>query len=368
RYKQRMIMTVFGIAACTGMIVTGFGLQDSINDLTDKQFNKLWDYQAIVTFEEESSVEEDEEYNSALKETKEYKDSLNIHQEMVSFSKENMNKQSVSLFVPESKEDLSEFVLLNDRVSGEKYELTNKGVIISEKLANLLDVSKGDTISFEDENNNSFEVVVDNVVESYLSHSMYMSKTYYRKTFVKEPVFNSQFLKLDADESKEEQVASKLMECDKVINVTLSSKLASTSQDTMETLNVVVVILIVSAGGLALVVLYNLNNINVSERIRELSTIKVLGFYDGEVTMYILRENSILTALGIFAGMFMGKVLHMFVLQTAEQDNMMFSPYIYPRSFVFAIVLTLVFSLIVMVMMHRKLKKVDMIDALKSNE
>lgn len=368
RYRQRMIMTVFGIAACAAMIVTGFGLQDSINDLTDKQFNKLWSYQAIVTFEDESSEKDNEEYNKLLNELPEYNSSLNIHQEIVSFSKESMNKQNVTLFVPEDNKSLAKFVLLNDRVSSEKYELTDDGVIINEKLAKLLGASVGDEITMTDENNNSYTVKIDNIIESYLSHSLYISPKYYEEVIGEKPNYNSQLLRLDADTEDENEIAAKLMESNKVINVTLSSYLASTSQDTMETLNIVVVILIVSAGGLALVVLYNLNNINVSERIRELSTIKVLGFYDNEVTMYILRENSILTALGIFVGMFMGKVLHMFVLNTAESDNMMMSPYIYPRSFIYSIMLTLLFSIIVMVMMHRKLKKVNMIDALKSNE
>ena len=163
-------------------------------------------------------------------------------------------------------------------------------------------------------------------------------------------------------------IASKLMETNKVINVTMTSYLSKTTNEAMDTLNIVVIILIISAGGLALVVLYNLNNINVSERIRELSTIKVLGFYDHEVTMYILRENFILTALGIIIGMFMGKILHGFVITTAEADNMMLSPSIYATSFIYSIILTIVFSLIVMFMMHRKLKKINMIDALKSNE
>ena len=368
RYKQRMIMTVFGIAACTAMIITGFGLKDSINDLTEKQFDKLWKYQAIVVFKDDPTTKDNKEYDEVLNKLPEYKNSLDIHQETVSFTKENMNKQSVTLSVPQNNKTLSEFVLLNDRASGEKYELTNDGVIINEKLAKLLNVKVGANITMKDEDNNSYTVKVTNIIENYLTHSVYISPSYYEKVFGKKPVYNSQLLKLDATESEEDKIATKLMESNKVINVTLSSNLASSSQETMETLNIVVVILIIAAGGLALIVLYNLNNINVSERIRELSTIKVLGFYDAEVTMYILRENSILTVLGIFAGVFMGKVLHMFVIKTAESDSMMMSPNIYINSFIYSIVLTIFFSLIVMVMMHRKLKKVNMIDALKSNE
>ena len=297
-----------------------------------------------------------------------YKNSLNIHQEMVTISKEDINKQNVTLYVPEDKDKFKDFVLLNDRVSGEEYILSDDGAIINEKLAKLLGVVKGDEITFKDSENNSYIIKVNNISESYLSHGIYMSKAYYADVFGKEAKYNSQFIMLDDSNYEDNDIASKLMETNKVINVTMTSYLSKTTNEAMDTLNIVVIILIISAGGLALVVLYNLNNINVSERIRELSTIKVLGFYDHEVTMYILRENFILTALGIIIGMFMGKILHGFVITTAEADNMMLSPSIYATSFIYSIILTIVFSLIVMFMMHRKLKKVNMIDALKSNE
>ena len=368
RYKQRMIMTIFGIAACTGMVVTGFGLKDSISELTEKQFNNIWKYQAIVTFDEDSSREEDEKFYNVLYGIKEFENSLGVHMETVSFIKEGMNKQNVSMVIPMDDSELNEFVLLNDRKTEEIYELSDEGVIINEKLAKLLDVSKGDIITFTDEDNNSYEVKVSAIVENYLNHSLYMSPSYYKQVIGEEPKFNSQLLKLNIAEGEEDTVASILMDCDKVVNVTLTSNLAASSENIMGTLNIVVIILIVSAGGLAFVVLYNLNNINVSERIRELSTIKVLGFYDREVTMYIFRENFILTVLGIFMGTFLGKILHSFVLNTAESDSMMMSPNIFISSYIYAILLTILFSTLVMVMMHRKLKKVNMIDALKSNE
>ena len=361
-------MTIFGIAACTGMVITGFGLKDSISELTEKQFNNIWKYQAIVTFDEDSSREEDEKFYNVLYGIKEFENSLGVHMETVSFIKEGMNKQNVSMVIPMDDSELNEFVLLNDRKTEEVYKLSDEGVIINEKLAKLLDVSKGDIITFTDEDNNSYEVKVSVIVENYLNHSLYMSPSYYKQVIGEEPKFNSQLLKLNITEGEEDTVASILMDCDKVVNVTLTSNLAASSENIMGTLNIVVIILIVSAGGLAVVVLYNLNNINVSERIRELSTIKVLGFYDREVTMYIFRENFILTVLGIFMGTFLGKILHSFVLNTAESDSMMMSPNIFISSYIYAILLTILFSTLVMVMMHRKLKKVNMIDALKSNE
>ena len=156
RYKQRMIMTVFGIAACTAMIITGFGLKDSIGDLTNKQFNKLWKYQATVIFNDNTTTEDDDEYNKKLMSLEGYKNSLNIHQEMVTISKEDINKQNVTLYVPEDKDKFKDFVLLNDRVSGEEYILSDDGAIINEKLAKLLGVVKGDEITFKDSENNSY--------------------------------------------------------------------------------------------------------------------------------------------------------------------------------------------------------------------
>lgn len=368
RYKQRMIMTVFGIAACAAMIITGFGLQDSINDMMEKQFDKLWNYDAIVIFGESPTKESSQQYETLLSSMNAYEGSLNMYQEMVSFSKETMNKQSVALYVPENTDKLAQYILLNDRVSGEVYELNNDGAIINEKLARLLDVSEGDEITFTADEKQTYTVKVAHIIESYLSHGLYLSPEYYETIFGKTPAYNSQYLKLDLSEGGSDEIASTLMSADKVINVTMMGDLTSTSTEVMGNLNVVVIILIVAAGGLAFVVLYNLNNINVSERIRELSTIKVLGFYDAEVSMYIFRENTILTMLGILFGMGFGKILHGFVLVTAEADSMMFSPNVYPRSYIYAALLTILFSVIVMVFMHRKLKKINMIDALKSTE
>ena len=368
RYKQRMVMTVFGIAACTAMMITGFGLKDSISDLTNKQFQKLWKYQVITVFDDEAEEEATSEYEQVLEGLPEYEDSINVHQETVTFEQEGMNKQTVTLYVPEDTQKLKNFVLLNDRRSGTEYEIPTEGALINEKLAKLLGVSEGEEISMTDNDGNQYTMVIAHITESYLAHALYVSPEYYEAVFGNHPSYNSQFVKMNVQSSEMDFVAKTLMGCEKVINVSFIDTVASTSEEAMSSLNIVIIILIVAAGGLAFVVLYNLNNINVSERIRELSTIKVLGFYDMEVSMYIVRENVILTFLGIAVGIVLGKVLHGFVSHTAEADNMMMSPNIFLASYVYSIVLTIVFSMVVMLLMHRKLKKVDMIDALKSTE
>ncbi|SCH70590.1 outer membrane-specific lipoprotein transporter subunit LolE [uncultured Clostridium sp.] len=367
RYKQRMIMTVLGISGCMAMLITGFALKDSNTVILEKQFDKLWKYDAMVIFDDTYNKEENKEYNNTLNNLKGYESKLNIHQESVTFSKEGMNKQSVSLYVPESTDRFDNFIVLNNRKSREKYKISDDGVIISEKLANLLGTSAGYTITMKDENNDLLDVKVSNISENYLSHYMYMSPSYYKEIFGKDAEYNSQFLNFNKGIDKEE-VSNKLMDCENVINVTLMSDIKASSEESNANLNMVMLVIIISAGSLAFVVLYNLNNINVSERIRELSTIKVLGFYDNEVTMYILRENVILTLFGILAGSFLGKILHAFILYTSETDTMMMYPDIFINSYVFSALITMLFSMIVMIMMHNKLKKVDMIDALKSNE
>ncbi len=368
RYKQRMIMTVFGIAGCMAMLVTGFGLQDSNNGMLEKQFNKLWKYDAMVIFNDSSDNKEIKEYNNTLNNLKGYESNLGIHQESVTFSKENMNKQSVTMYVPKDIDKINDFVLLNDRESEKEYKISDNGVIITEKLAKLLGASVGDTIKVNDEENNPYNVRVDNICENYFAHYMYMSPSYYEKTFCKKPEYNMELLNFDTNKINKEEISDKIMNCDNVINITLMSDIKKSSEESSANLDMVMLVIIIASGSLAFVVLYNLNNVNVSERIRELSTIKVLGFYDNEVTMYILRENIILTLLGVLAGSFLGKLLHTFILYTSETDNIMMYPNIYIKGYLLSAFITIFFSTIVMVMMHIKLKKVDMIDALKSNE
>lgn len=189
-----------------------------------------------------------------------------------------------------------------------------------------------------------------------------------KKIFNKEPSYNVQLINFNDDKESDDEISSKLLECGNVSNVTLKSQIQKTTEDSNDSMNLVMIVIIVAAGSLAFVVLYNLNNINVSERIRELSTIKVLGFFNKEVTMYISRENIILTLIGVITGSALGKILHTFIINTAETDTMMMYPNISIYTYIFSGLLTILFSVIVMVLMHIKLKRVNMIDALKSNE
>lgn len=370
RYKQRMLMTVLGIAGCMALIITGFGIRDSISDIVAIQFDKIWHYEAVVTFKDDSTKEATDTYESSLKKINQLTDVMPLYTETLTTTDKQNTVQDVPIYVPEKPETIDTFISLQDRKTKEPYKLNDQGVIINEKLAELFDYKKGDYITLKNADHQEYKLLISAISENYTAHYVYMSPTYYEKIFNKKPVYNTQFLKFDKKLNKknEEDIGKLLMENGKVLNVTFLSSLSNALDDTIGSLNIVVWVLIVVSGLLAFIVLYNLTNINVSERIRELSTIKVLGFYDKEVTMYVYRENITLTLIGIIIGCFFGKIVHGYVLQTVEVDMLMFSPTINWLSYLYAAMITLIFSLLVMVIIHKKLKKVDMIEALKSNE
>ncbi|MGM0124403.1 hypothetical protein IGI37_001780 [Enterococcus sp. AZ194] len=370
RYKQRMLMTILGIAGCMSMIITGFGIRDSVSDVVNVQFNKLWHYQAIVTFDEEATSEQTKDYEEAVEKLSGFKDNLRLSTDTLTLSESGKTSQDVNVYVPETPKDIDRFVLFNNRKTGEKYSLTDEGVIINEKLSKLFDLKVGDTIELANSDKKKFRMKISAIAENYTGHFAYMTPLFYEKVFKKSPTYNSDILLFTKDLSKttENAMAQELMENPKVINVTFLTQSINALDETIGSLNIVIWVLIISAGMLAFIVLYNLTNINISERIRELSTIKVLGFYDKELIMYVYRENIILTALGIFVGLFLGKWEHGYILQTVEVDMVMFSPEIHWLSYVYSSLITILFTFIVGVVMYYKLKKVDMIEALKSNE
>ena len=369
RYKQRMFMTVLGVAGCTALILSGFGMKDSIGGIAPLQFGKIMKYNAMIAFHDDSSEQLKKDYDKLIANTTELSGVLDVTQDAVTATAKGVNNQDVTVFVPESPDKLSDFVILKNRKTDKSIPLSDQGAVITEKLARLYDVGVGDSLTIQNNNNDASEIKIAGITENYTMHYMYMTPAYYESIFNKNPEVNTQLLTYPDTSSKwEDAFSEQLTNNERVAMVSFTSGVSIAFDDTMGSMNVVVVVLIVSAAALAFVVLYNLTNINVSERIRELSTIKVLGFYDKEVTMYIYRENMILTVLGIIAGNILGIWLHGFVLKTAEVDAMMFSQKIEWISYGYAAVLTLLFSGIVMLSMHYKLKRIDMIEALKSVE
>lgn len=354
RYTKRFLMTIIGIAGCTGLILAGFGLKDCIVKMVPHQYEEIFNYQAKITLDENTT----NETITQLKENNKVKDLLEVQEESITLDNKDTN-QSITLIVP--KEDPTGFINLQDRKSNEKYQLKD-GIIITEKIADLLDLETGDTLEFT--GNNTYKEKITNITENYLFHYIYLPKEDYKGT-----TYNTVLLKTkDMTEKQEKNFANELKEIPGVSNITFTSATRHVFDDTMDSFAYVSLILIISAGALAFVVLYNLSSVNISERRRELATIKVLGFYDKEVYQYINRENTILTIIGILFGLGVGNILTMYIIKTCELDMLMFDPTIAPLSYLYAILITAVFTILVNIILYFSLKKIDMIESLKSVE
>lgn len=372
RYKKRLFMTVLGIGGCMGLLLVGFGVKDSIMTIGDRQYNFIHTYQVKMTLADADTDEEKQEVlDSVLKEST-TKAAMLSHESTIDAccGANGEKKQSTYLFIPSDADELDEFVSLQNRISGQKYTLDDEGVIISEKLATLLDVSEGDDIYLEVSSLNYKPVKVMHIAENYYYHYVYMTPECYQSLFGKDIEYDEIFVvnKDPEDISYENDFSAKYLDNNAVSGITFTRTISDRIESMITSMNIVTYVLVVSAGLLAFIVLYNLNNINISERQRELATLKVLGFYDGEISMYVFRENIMLTVLGTIFGIFFGIWLHRFVILTAELDIMMFGRQIYTKSYIFSILLTIGFSIIVNIVMHWKMKKIDMIESLKSVE
>ena len=275
----------------------------------------------------------------------------------------------VYLDVPKDVEEFSEFVVLQDRVTNEKYELDDSGAVLTEKMAKELDVKPGDTITIRDEDRGDLKVEISAVCENYMGHYLYMTPAYYEKVYGETPDYNSIFYKTaDRITEEAERIGEEALALPGTLSISYTTDLKEQVDNMLGALDAVIAVLIISAGMLAFVVLYNLNNINITERQRELATLKVLGFYNGEVAMYVYRENIVLTILGAIFGIILGKILHGFIIVTVEIESVMFGRNIDLSSFVYGFLLTLLFSLLVNGAMYFKLKKINMVESLKSVE
>lgn len=369
RYKKRFLMTVVGIAGCTALLLTGFGLQDSISDIVNLQFGEVLQYNLTVTSKDAEKMKEDQTVQDLLKDTNTVERYLRIFQEGADVV---ANGQSLSayLFVPEEPDRLSQFITLQERKSKAPVDFNEDTVLLTEKLAERLGVNAGDTITVQrNDNNAKAEFTIGGIVENYVQNYVYLSPELYEKGYRTVPEF-SQTIAVVPNGSQEnrDRITSAFLESDQVQAVSFTDNIKDSFQNTIKSIDFIVIVLIISAGLLAFVVLYNLTNINITERQKEIATIKVLGFYDKEVSAYIYRETGILTLIGTAVGLIFGIFLHAFVVRTAEVDMVMFGRMIKWTSFVFAALLTIFFSVLVNLVMYRKLKKVSMVESMKSTE
>lgn len=369
RYKSRMLMTIFGIAGSTGLILTGFGISDSIGDIPQIQYGEINQFQAYVALDPNLEPAELESHKETIQNDDRINDALLVTQDSATADNEELNEQNISIFVPNDTDRLDDFVKLMDYEEGTVQTLDDSGAYITQKLAQLFEVEVGDQLEIMSEDNEEWVVDVSGIVENYIGHTLYMTPEYYEEmTGSENGEPNLQLIKYDTNAVDETEIGRDLMNTDEVIGVNYVTDVAQNFSGTLDSLDLITQILVISAAALAFIVLYNLTNINVSERQRELSTIKVLGSYDHEVTMYIYRENIILTVLGIFVGFGFGTVLTNFIMNTMEIDMLVFGREIHLSSYVYSGLLTVLFSIIVMIVIHYQLKRIDMVEALKAND
>lgn len=357
RYKRRFFMTVFGVAGCTALILTAFGIRDSIRTVVDRQFGELFTYDITIglssEFKEGLEDERILEYELLYKEMGE-----------ISF---NSTSKGITIIVPEDIDSIGRFINLRNRKYGNIISIPERGVVITEQVSRSLGLKVGDEIVFRNSEDDEARVRVQGITENYIGNYIYLSKEYYEEIFQEHIKYNEAIGKIkEKTEEFQDRLSKDLLNKEGIDNVSFNTTIMEDFDDTIRSLNYVVLVMVFSAGALAFVVLYNLTNVNISERIREIATIKVLGFYDKEVSAYVYRENTILTILGTLAGLVIGIFLHRYIMTTVEMDNLMFGLDLEPNSYIISIILTLGFAAFVNIVMYYKLKNIEMVESLKS--
>ena len=369
RYKKRFFMTIFGIGGCMALMVVGFGLKDCIYEIVSLQYEKVQFYDAATYMSDDISEENRQQLHDYLDQNADIKETIEARMQKTDV-KSASGKKTLYLMVPSDNEKIEDFLSFHSRTNkDEVYSLKKDEVILTEKIASLLNVKVGDELTIEDEDRGDQTVTVGAICENYMSHYLYLSPEKYEELYGVPAEYNTIIYSVkDGKDDQIEKIGTKLLSMDGVLNVSYTSSIEGRLDDMLRSLNLVIVVLIVSAGMLAFVVLYNLNNINITERQRELATLKVLGFYDGEVASYVYRENILLTIIGSVVGMVLGNLLHRYIILTVEVEEAMFGRQIHWQSYLYSFLFTVAFSLFVNWVMFYKLKKIDMVESLKSVE
>lgn len=376
RYKKRFFMTVLGIGGCMGLLLTGFGIKDSIVAIGTKQFSLVDLHDSTVAFGDDTTSAEKDDVIKKINSMSNTEDAMLLRAVSLNASvtgaseSDNDAKKSTYLIVPSDPSGFQAFISMHDRNHPElQYSITDDGVVIDEKLSKLLNITAGDTFIIWKSDTESVEVKVSAVMENYFYHYVYMSPAYYTSVFGEEPENNTVYVNLkDTSTGAEDEFRSEVMKDDSVTGLSFTTSMADRITDMLKSMDAIIYVIVLAAGALAFIVLYNLNNINTEERTRELATLKVLGFNEHEVSSYVLRENIWLTAIGAAMGVVFGIILHHFVIITAEIDIMMFGRQIKGISFVYSIALTVFFSMFVNFIMHFRIRKINMVESMKSVE
>ena len=379
RYKRRFWMTVAGIGGCTALVVTGLGLRDSIFDILAWQFDEITCYDAALGISEEIRADEKMRMSQTLESMPEISSFQECYQSSLDLETHSGKVEYASVICVDDLGELDGFINLRHRrhgggISKEYRELFEDpvekkpdGIVIDEKMAEILKVNVGSEVTLINADEEKFTAVISDITENYVNHYVYMTRKCWKSITGEWPLYNSILLQL-SDGTEEEEAAAKLIAIDGAISYNRIDQMRTRFESSIRSINAIIVIIIAAAAILAFLVLFNLTNINVTERIRELATLKVLGFYDGETASYVYRENGTLTVIGVFIGLFMGKWLHSWLIRTIEVDYLMFGRSVHTRSFILAALLTFVFSLSVNFFSYFTIKDIDMIESLKSVE
>lgn len=374
RYKKRFVMTVIGIAGCTALLLTGLGLSNAINDIIDKQFGEITKYNAVVTLADDLSSEEQRRIDDLLDDgSLVTAHTLAMRQNMLAGGPDEQDKR-MELVVPEDPASFDRFVALNTRVGHHPVKLDDDGLVLTEKLAAELGVRAGDAVTLTEQDaignatGTSYEATVTGIVENYVYHYAYMGPVLYEQLMGKAPDYRTVLAVTTSDPDLRVQFSNDLLAAGGVKTVAYNDETIDAYRDMMSSVNMIVVVLVTAAAALAFIVLYNLTNINITERMREIATLKVLGFTPREMNAYIFREIFLLAAIGCAVGLVLGVWMEGFVVVTAEVDQIMFGRAIHPTSFLLAFLLTMLFTVLVMLAMRGKLRRIDMVESLKSNE
>lgn len=373
RYKQRFFMTLIGIAGCTALLLTGLGLFNAVNDIIPKQFDDIYNYNASVKLDPGILAEDQEKLDALLQGNFVYR-SAKVYEEGFKAVDEAGKEYAVTLIAPEDVEGFVDFVDLRNRRTQEDLALSDTSLIISEKLASKLGVAVGDTLDLYsmDETGNligeAWGFTVGGICENYVGAYVYTSPAYLEKLWGETPSLSTLLLDATSEGSERKELSSELLAIEGVTTVGYNDEAIEFYQTSLKSVDSVVAVLVGAALILAFVVLYNLTNININERQREIATLKVLGFTPREVDAYIFRETILLTVMGALLGLVLGIFMSSYVVTTAEVDAVMFGRDIHTSSFLIAFFLTLLFSILVAFAMRRKLKAIDMVESLKSVE
>ncbi len=369
RYKARFLMTVIGVAGCTALIIGGLGLKDSLSVIAPLQYEEITIFDQIYALKNEGTSQQQAYLMSQFHADKRFSETALVSQNWttVSYNNDN-NKINLRYIIAEKHDESEKFFILRDRITHEKVALDDSGIIINERLSQVTGITKGEMLNMTI-NDVPYSFKVSGITENYAGNYIYMTPSFYEENTGKKLKYNLVYTQLTEEGKKDERdIANDWMKKDEILTVSLIHEQLEGILSTLDSLDVIVLVLVICAAMLAVVVLYNLTNINISERVREIATIKVLGFYNMETANYIYRENIILTLTGALIGLPLGNVFVSFVVEAIQMDMVMFPKYVTPISFFYGFALTILFSLFVNFIMFFRMKKISMVESLKSIE